>query len=56
MQKEKLLRKEKKEGIKEGSKEKSISIVKNLLKENIDISIISKTTGLSIDEINSLTK
>lgn len=42
------------EGLKEGSKDKAISIASNLLNENIDISIISKTTGLSVEEIDKL--
>ena len=41
-------------GKKEGKKEEKIEIAKNLLNENIDINIISKTTGLSLDEINNL--
>lgn len=41
-----------KEGIKEGKKE----IAKNLLKEGIDIKIISSSTGLSINDINKLNK
>ena len=44
----------KKEAIKEGEKIKQIEIAKNLLNENIDISIISKATGLSIEEIENL--
>ena len=41
-----------KEGIKEGKKE----IAENLLKEGVDIKIISSSTGLSIDDINKLNK
>ena len=46
------------EGIKEGElkgkqQEKS-EIAKKLLNKEIDISIISETTGLSIEEINKL--
>ena len=41
-----------KEGIKEGKKE----IAKNLLKEGVDIKIISSSTGLSINDINKLNK
>ena len=37
-----------------GSAAKAIEIAKSMLAENIDINIISKCTGLSIDEINSL--
>ncbi len=45
-----------KEGRIEGQKEASISIAKSLLKNNIDINIISESTGLSIKEIESLKK
>ena len=41
-------------GLKEGEKNKSIEIAKNMLKDNVDINIISKYSGLSIDEINNL--
>ena len=41
-------------GIEEGSLNKQIEIANNLLKENIDINIISKTTGLSIEEIEKI--
>ena len=44
-----------KEGLEEGSTTKAIEIAKSMLKENIDINIISKCTGLAISEINSLT-
>ena len=44
----------KNEGVSEGEKSKQLEIAKNLLSENIDISIISKSTGLYIDEINIL--
>ena len=43
-----------KEGLEEGSTTKAIEIARNLLKNKIDISIIAQSTGLSIDEINSL--
>ena len=43
-----------KEGLEEGSTTKAIEIAKSMLEENIDINIISKCTGLSIDEVNSL--
>ena len=35
---------------------KSIEIAKNMLKLNVDVNIISQSTGLSIDEINDLNK
>ena len=44
----------KEEGIEEGLKEKSIEIAKNMLKDNVDINIISKYSGLSVEEINKL--
>jgi len=43
-----------KEGLKEGEKNKSIEIAKNMLKDNVDINIISKYSGLNIEEINKL--
>lgn len=41
-------------GIIKGENKKSMEIAKNLLKQNIDINVISQTTGLSIEEINDL--
>ena len=46
----------KEEGLKEGEKNKSIEIAKNMLKDNVDINIISKYSGLSIAEIKDLKK
>ena len=43
-----------KQGIKQGLEQKSIEITKNLLEQNIDINIISSSTGLSIEEIEGL--
>ncbi len=43
------------QGIEQGAKEKSIEIAKNLIQKNIDIKIISDSTGLSIEEIQNLT-
>ena len=40
----------KEEGIEEGK----IEIAKNMLKDNVDINIISKYSGLSVEEINKL--
>ena len=48
------IKKGKEEGIKEGIKENQIFTAKNMKKENIDINIISKITGLSIEEIKNL--
>ena len=44
------LKEGKEEGLKEGLKEAT----KNMLKENMNINLISKVTGLSIEEINEL--
>ena len=41
-------------GIEEGIQSRNIQIAKNLLKENIDIQIISKTTDLTIKDIKEL--
>ena len=43
------------DGEEKGSTTKTIEIAKSMLTENIDINIISKCTGLSIDEVKSLT-
>ena len=42
------------EGISQGKIESKKEIAKNLLKNKIDISIISSSTGLTEEEINSL--
>ena len=42
------------EGYEEGAADKSIEIAKKLLLENVSLDIISKTTGLSIEEINNI--
>ena len=44
------------QGIVQGSQQKAIETAKNMLKDNLDIQTILKYTGLSIEEINSLTK
>ena len=41
-------------GISQGKMQRSSEIAKNLLEQNIDLSIISKVTNLSIDDINNL--
>jgi len=41
-------------GLTKGNKEKAIEIAKNLLKNNIDIEIISNSTGLTEEKINKL--
>ena len=42
------------EGIKEGIKENKKETAKAMLKENIDIALISRVTGLSQEEIENL--
>ena len=42
------------EGETMGKKEQKIEIAKNMLKENSNIEFISKVTGLSLEEIESL--
>jgi predicted transposase/invertase (TIGR01784 family) len=41
-------------GVRRGREEEKISIVKNMLENNVDINIISISTGLTIEEINGL--
>ena len=43
-----------KQGIEQGIKQNTISLIKNMAKENIDIEQISKITGLSIEKIKEL--
>ena len=43
-----------KEGYKEGAKDKTIQIAKNLLTKNVDLDIILETTGLSKEELNKI--
>ena len=42
------------EGLKEGEKKGKIEMARNMLKDNVDINIISKYSGLNIAEINKL--
>ena len=42
------------EGYRQGEAERNIEIAKNMLKENINIELISKVTGLSLEEIENL--
>ena len=44
------------DGISKGKNKKSIEIAKNMLRKNMSIEDISAITGLSIEEINKLTK
>ena len=43
-------------GIEKGIEQGKTNIVINMLKENIDINVISKVSGLSIDEIKKMRK
>ena len=43
-----------KNGIEQGTKRRNIEIAKNLIKKNVDINIISESTGLSKEEIENL--
>ncbi len=43
-----------KEGLKQGRKEAEITIAKNLLKDDLPIEMVSKNTGLSIEELKKL--
>ena len=45
-----------KEGLKEGRKEEKHQIARAMLKENLPVKQVSKLTGLSVEEINSLQK
>ena len=44
----------KEQGIEQGIEQRNIEIAKNLIKENINIELISKTTGLSIEEVKKI--
>lgn len=41
-------------GLKQGIEQEKIEIAKNLLKQNIDVSIIQNATGLSLEQIEKL--
>lgn len=43
-------------GIEKGIEQRTLEMAKKMLKENIDISLISKITSLSIEKLNELTK
>ena len=47
-------RKGKDAGIKQGEKDEKIKIAKNMLKENINIELITKVTGLTEEEVKNL--
>ena len=51
-----LMYEAKRDGKKEGAREKQIEIAKNMLKENMDIEIIIKITRLTKEEIEKLVK
>ena len=46
----------KKEGIIEGEKNEKINIAQNMLKKKLDKNMISEVTGLTIEEIEKLSK
>ena len=46
----------KEEGVKEGIEQNKLEMVKRMLKENIDISTISRVSGLSEKEIKEIAK
>ena len=48
----KVIAKGLKEGLEQGIEQEKITIVKNMLKEEVDITLISKITGFSIEKIN----
>ena len=43
-----------KDGIEQGIEQEKSEIAKNMLKENMDISIISRITGLDVDTLQKL--
>ncbi|MDO7020800.1 Rpn family recombination-promoting nuclease/putative transposase, partial [Brachyspira innocens] len=49
-----MLNEERVKGIEDGKKEQQIYIAKNMKKENMDINLICKLTGLSIEEVKNL--
>ena len=49
-----MLSREREEGIKEGEKNKAISMAKSMKLKNMDINLISEITGLTIEEISKL--
>ena len=48
------IKKGRQEGIKEGRKENAKSIAKNMLREGVDVSLISRCTNLSVENILAL--
>ena len=49
-----MLEEERRLGIKEGEKNKAISMAKNMKARDMDLNLISELTGLSIEEIEKL--
>ena len=43
-------------GLEQGSKQKELEIARAMLNEKLDIQLISKTTGLSTEEIEELAR
>ena len=54
--KEEGLKQGKEEGLKQGKEEGKKEMARNMLKDNVNINTISKYTGLTIEEIQELTK
>lgn len=52
--KEQAIKEGREKGLQEGIKEGKTEIIKNMLNENLDISLIVKVTGVSEEEINKL--
>jgi len=50
-----MRRKEWDDGVQEGKQARNLEIARNLLAEGVELTLIAKTTGLSIDELESLT-
>ncbi len=42
------------EALEQGGNEKTIELVRNMLKENADMDFISRVSGLSIEKINNI--
>ncbi|ASJ21209.1 Rpn family recombination-promoting nuclease/putative transposase [Brachyspira hampsonii] len=49
-----MLEEERRLGIEDGKKEQQISIARNMKEENMDINLICKLTGLSMEEVKNL--
>ena len=52
--KEKLVKEGIEQGIEQGKEQVKIEVAKSMLKENLEITLISKVTGLSVEQIKKL--